>query len=141
MPPLSLAEAARETGKSKATVWRAVKSGRLSASRADGGDYLIDPAELARAFPPEPARGDAVKHGETSDDTARNGEAAVLRERLAAKEELIVELRARLADEKARTAELIEDRDKWRGEVEAVRLLAAPPARYGLIARLLWRRG
>lgn len=139
MPSMTLAEAARETGKSKSTIWRAVRAGRLSASRTDGGDYLIDPSELARAFPPEPPRNAAVRRygtGGTADETTGDGATAVLEERIAAKEALITELRARLADEKARTAELIEDRDKWRGEAEAVRLLAGPIRRPGLFKRL-----
>ena len=45
---LSLAEAASRVGKSKPTLQRAIKAGRLSASRDEHGAYLIDPAELAR---------------------------------------------------------------------------------------------
>src|SRR5215469_16874352 len=47
----SLAQAARATGKSRPTIARAIKNGRLSASRADDGSYEIDPAELSRVFP------------------------------------------------------------------------------------------
>jgi hypothetical protein len=47
---LSLIEAARVSGQSKATIWRAVNSGRLSAKRTYTGDYQIDPAELHRIF-------------------------------------------------------------------------------------------
>ena len=47
---LNLSEAARESGQSKSAIWRAVKSGRLSATRTYTGDYQIDPAELHRAF-------------------------------------------------------------------------------------------
>ena len=43
---LSLIEAARVSGQSKSTIWRAVNSGRLSATRTYTGDYQIDPAEL-----------------------------------------------------------------------------------------------
>lgn len=54
---LSLSAAARESGKSKSTISRAIKKGKLSASKAGGGGYQIDPAELFRVFPratPEP---------------------------------------------------------------------------------------
>jgi hypothetical protein len=47
----TLGAAARTTGKSKATIHRAIKSGRLSAARTERGGWLIDPAELARVFP------------------------------------------------------------------------------------------
>jgi excisionase family DNA binding protein len=57
----SLGEAAKEIGVSKPTVQRAIKSGRLSATRHDDGSYDIDPAELRRAFPPvTPSRNVAV---------------------------------------------------------------------------------
>ena len=48
----SLSQAAKETGKGKSSIHRAVKSGRLSAQRRDDGTYSIDAAELFRAFPP-----------------------------------------------------------------------------------------
>lgn len=53
----SLSQAAKETGKGKSSIHRAIKSGRLSAHRYEDGTYSIDAAELFRAFPsalPEP---------------------------------------------------------------------------------------
>ena len=47
----SLAQAAKAAGKSKPTLLRAIRAGRLSATRHDDGTYAIDPAELMRAFP------------------------------------------------------------------------------------------
>ena len=48
---LSLGQAAKETGKSKATISKAINSGKLSALRNDRGGYDIDPAELFRVYP------------------------------------------------------------------------------------------
>lgn len=48
----SLSQAAKETGKGKSSIHRAIKSGRLSAQRHQDGTYSIDAAELFRAFPP-----------------------------------------------------------------------------------------
>ena len=48
---LSLSEAAKLSGQSKSAIWRAVNSGRLTATRTFTGDYRIDPAELHRVFP------------------------------------------------------------------------------------------
>src|SRR3954452_13431580 len=53
---LNLREAAEQAGTSKTSIFRAIKSGRLSATRDDQGGVQIDPAELARAFPPKPLR-------------------------------------------------------------------------------------
>ncbi len=48
----TLSEAAKATGKSKMTLLRAIKNGRMSARRKDDNSYEIDPAELHRVFPP-----------------------------------------------------------------------------------------
>jgi hypothetical protein len=48
----SLTEAAAASGKSKMTIQRAIKSGKMSASRHDDESYDIDPSELHRVFPP-----------------------------------------------------------------------------------------
>lgn len=81
---LTLRQAAELTGKSKSTLTRAIKSGRLSASRDGEGMYAIDPAELARAYPfverpdaQHDARHGAPRNGETEAD-----DAAILRLRL-----------------------------------------------------------
>jgi excisionase family DNA binding protein len=43
--------AARATGVTKSTIYRAIKAGRLCAHKLDSGNYAIYPAELYRAFP------------------------------------------------------------------------------------------
>jgi len=47
----SLSEAASATGKNKTTIQRAIKNGKISASKGDSGAYEIDPSELHRVFP------------------------------------------------------------------------------------------
>src|SRR4051812_1730666 len=48
----TLGTAAKATGRGKATIYRAIKSGKISATRHEDGSYTIDPAELHRVFPP-----------------------------------------------------------------------------------------
>jgi hypothetical protein len=48
----TLGQAAKATGKSKPTIQRAIKAGRMSAILTDQGHYEIDPAELYRVYPP-----------------------------------------------------------------------------------------
>ena len=48
----TLSEAASATGKNKATIQRAIKSGKISAQKGESGSYEIDPSELHRVFPP-----------------------------------------------------------------------------------------
>lgn len=52
----TLSEAATATGKNKATIQRAIKSGKISASKGPSGAYEIDPSELHRVFPPATQR-------------------------------------------------------------------------------------
>ena len=61
---LNLSDAAKVSGQSKSTIWRAVNSGRLSATRTYTGDYQIDPAELHRF---SLRTGEAVPDGPTAD--------------------------------------------------------------------------
>jgi septal ring factor EnvC (AmiA/AmiB activator) len=58
----SLSEAAKATGKNKTTIQRAIKSGKISATKGDSGSYEIDPAELHRVFPPA-----AAQHPQSND--------------------------------------------------------------------------
>ena len=112
---LSLSQAAKATGKSKSTINRAIKSGRLSAARHEDGTYTIDAAELSRVFRvgtvPGPEWVSAQPPG-TADETTR------IR---------IEALESALAREREVNADLMTDRDHWRQQATA--LLAAPPRR------------
>ncbi len=105
MPELSLSQAAKLTGKSKSTINRAIKTGKLSATRHEDGSYSIDPAELARAFDVEPLEG-AKRHDVELDGTR-------MLERIAA-------LEAMLNREREISADLKEDRDRWRQQATAL---------------------
>ena len=43
--------AARAAGVTKSAIYRAIRSGRLSACKLRGGNYAMYPAELRRVFP------------------------------------------------------------------------------------------
>ncbi|WP_312785436.1 helix-turn-helix domain-containing protein [Brevundimonas sp.] len=111
----SMGEAARQAGVSKATIHRAIKAGKLSAAKKDDGSYVIDPAELFRAYPSVKQAGTvAARRSVTPHETApetpdMTRENAMLRERI---------------------SELKEERDAWRNQAERL-LLAAPAERRG----------
>lgn len=105
MPELSLSQAAKLTGKSKSTINRAIKTGKLSATRHEDGTYSIDPAELARAFDVEPLQ--SAKRRDAEPDGTR------LLERITA-------LEAMLNREREISADLKEDRDRWRQQAAAL---------------------
>ena len=47
----TLGTAAQATGAAKSTILRAIKAGRISASRDETGQWQIQPVELFRVFP------------------------------------------------------------------------------------------
>jgi predicted site-specific integrase-resolvase len=65
----TLSQAATATGKNKATVQRAIKSGKISAKKNPSGAYEIDPSELHRIFP---ATAQIVAQQDISNDTQRH---------------------------------------------------------------------
>ncbi len=50
---LSVGDAARHVGRSKATIYRRIKTGKLPAV-ADGQSFLVEKADLEREFAPRP---------------------------------------------------------------------------------------
>ena len=50
----SLQQAADAAGVNKSTVFRAIKAGKVSATRNEHDQWLIAPAELHRVYPPAP---------------------------------------------------------------------------------------
>jgi hypothetical protein len=88
-----------------------------AAARRDDGSYEIDGAELARCFPPRPAR-----NGDATGDMVRHATGDATPDATGA---LIAELRSVIADLKT-------DRDAWRAVAERL-TLAAPGRRW-------WRR-
>lgn len=122
---LSLSQAAKAAGKSKSTINRAIKSGKLSATRHDDGSYSIDASELARAFQiGTPMGSEWISAAPPIEPVGT----AVLKAENAA-------LRAALDRERETTKDLMADRDAWKQQ--ATGLLAAPQKRKG---RWPWSR-
>lgn len=116
---LSLTQAAKATGKSKSTINRAIKSGKLSATRHDDGSYSINGAELSRVFRIEPSTGAEWVSPALPAEPART---ATLEAENAA-------LKAALDREREALSDLRADRDAWKQQATA--LLTAPPKRRG----------
>jgi hypothetical protein len=121
MPAFTLGTASQATGCAKSTILRAIRAGRISASRDDTGQWAIDPAELFRVFPALalPATGEKPQM-----------------ERDATADVLVAELRAVIADLRRGQDDLRQERDKWQvahereqaAHAATQRLLLPPPA-------------
>lgn len=91
----SVSRAARETGLSKSTISRAIKSGRISAAKQYDGSYLIEPAELFRVYPSSVAQPlsnahhDAVRNPLEETPATFSNELELLKLKLAMTEELL----------------------------------------------------
>jgi excisionase family DNA binding protein len=133
---ITLGEAARLTGLGKTTVARAIKAGRLSATRTTIGTYEIDPAELARCYPFKAATetteatdatvaatGPVLWVHRTGATPEATGATAAMEAQIAGMREIGDLLRRQLD-------EVREDRERWRSQAEAVqRLITGPEER------------
>lgn len=106
MGNLSLGQAAKEANVSKATLSKALKTGRLSYVAKSTAGYEIDPAELFRVFPRKPLETVVSERSQTLQETAE----------LAVREREVIELlRERVRDLEA-------DRDAWREQAQRLAL-------------------
>jgi hypothetical protein len=114
----SLQQAADAAGVNKSTVFRAIKAGKVSATRNEHDQWLIEPAELHRVYPPAAAGNGKVKGA--SNDT-HQGDLAEANRRATVAELEATLLRATIED-------LRRDRDAWREQAHRLALPAPSPA-------------
>ena len=116
---LTLGQAAKIAGCGKTTLTRAIKAGRLSATRNDDGSYAIDASELARVFSVTlegvSVTGDVV-HRATRGDPELETHLALAEAELRALKDMLAEVR--------------QSRDDWKAQAERLALAApiTPPA-------------
>ncbi len=86
---MTLTEAAKWAGVTRPTIFKALKSGKLSGQKDDAGEWRIDPAELERVYQPG-------KQGNVSGNTGLS--VPDIAEAIAAKDREIALLQDALAD-------------------------------------------
>jgi vacuolar-type H+-ATPase subunit E/Vma4 len=109
----TLGEAAKATSKSKATISKAIKNGRISAQKDETGTFHIDPSELHRVYPPTVSIERIETPVNTTEKSGTDGTIRELQARLEAAHE-------RLSDKEDVIADLREDRDRWRQQASAL---------------------
>lgn len=97
----TLGEAAKAVGKSKGTISKAIKSGKISATKQEDGSYSIEAVELHRVYPPTPQETVTGERYDTPTETPVNTKETI-------------ELQVRLEAALQRVADLEEDREHWR---------------------------
>ena len=108
----TLSEAAKAVGKSKTTIHRAIKSGKISASKLDSGAYNIDPSELHRVFQIGTAERTTWNNMEKRETVVGTADIRL---------EMLEKERERERQQLEETiADLREDRDKWRQQATAL---------------------
>lgn len=103
MPEMTLSEAAKWAGVTRATIHKALRGGRLSGRKDESGEWRIDPAELERVYQPGKVV-DVSRDGEvSSSDTGGL---------MAAKDRELALMREMLAEVRAQRDDAMEQRDK-----------------------------
>ena len=113
---MTLGMAAKATGKSKTTISKYVKNGKLSIVSKDEKGYQIDPSELFRVFPPINS-----KHGQSVTPELPHDNPI---DYSTIKAEIEV-LRVRLESQTQRADNLEEERNDWKNQAQT--LLLNPP--------------
>lgn len=116
---LTMGEAAKQAGISKATLSRAIKNGRVSATRNDKGGWDVDPAELFRVYPRNTAT--VATNGSMKRDATPSATA----DETPALQAEIEGLKAQLALMREQLDDVKTQRDEWATQAkQATRLLA-----------------
>lgn len=123
---LTLGQAAKESGKSKATISKAIKSGKLSVIAQTSAGYEIDPAELFRVFPKETAQPLTVNDQKHHESTARNGDVKALEREIEMLREMLTKSEETLERERANT-------DEWRKQAQTLALTDQREKRGGFL--------
>lgn len=146
--PYTLAEAAAATGLNKTSILRAIKSGKISGTKDEHGQWSVEPGELHRVYPPvERNDAGAAASSAAGEETPRYAppvdvelriHVAAAERELSALKDLVVELRAQREDLRAQRDDMRtqrEDmqaqRDVWQAEAQRLALPAPQPTGQG----------
>jgi hypothetical protein len=117
--PYSLAAAGAATGLSKTTIFRAIKSGKISGSKDVNGQWQVEPAELHRVYP---AFAEDAESTDAPERDAPVDAAAAAELRLAVLEERVIYLKDALEEMRGQ-------RNAWQTQAERLALTDERPQR------------
>lgn len=134
---LTLAEAAKETGLTRSAIFKAIKSGKLSAKKDEQGHFQIDPAELFRVYKPVNKEPSTSEQRETAKETTETNE---LRTRLDMIGQLLRQVEGERDDLRRRLDEEATERRKLTALLTHQQQPPAETARPGFWRRLFGSR-
>jgi hypothetical protein len=116
---ISLAEAAKQVGMTKAGVKKAIAKGRIKAEKNELGEWVIDASDLFRLYPPLPTNqdkpvNDGIQSVSSNENRILEVENKLLREQI----ELLKDQLQKADENQAKTMKVLEE------QVANVRLLA-----------------
>lgn len=114
---LTAKQAADQTGKTKATILKAIKTGRLSGSKDGKGEWQIDPAELFRVYQHTPTDSQNSAPAHTTEYSGLSVELAAVQDKLATLEQERQRERGQL---ESQIDDIKQDRDFWRQQATAL---------------------
>ena len=109
---LTLAQAAKETGLTRSGIFKAIKGGKLSATKDEQGHFQIDPAELFRVYKPVNKRPVTSGQQETTKEVQETAENRELRTRLDMTSQLLRQVEGERDDLRRRLDEEAAERRK-----------------------------
>lgn len=110
---ISLSEAATAVGMYKSSVLRAIKAGKISATKDEHGEWRIEPAELHRVYPP-------VAESEAKNGATRQDATATLQAQITGLREVGELLRQQLDATRVECDRWKAQADKWQLQAEHV---------------------
>ena len=113
MPEMTLSEAAAWAGKGRPAILKALQKGTISGRKDEGGQWRIDPAELARVYKPGTTQDRSSMVPRSTLDIAQETQET------AGKDREIALLREMLAEVRNERDDVRQDRDRWREQAEA----------------------
>jgi len=113
----TLGQAAKASNKSKSTILKAIKNGRISARKSETGDWEIDPSELHRLYPPALVNG-SPEHSGALQETP--GELIELRVKLEAADQRIRDFQEQVLDLRSRLDQSEEERRRTQAQLTAL---------------------
>ena len=128
----NLGTASRATGKSKSTILRAIRNGKISAEKDVHGQWIIEPGELHRVYPEKLREPVASSANEALGNNGLLLDIALLNEQLASARKEIEHLEGMNSHLKSEIEDLKGQREQLRADVEAWRAMATQK-------RLTWR--